>query len=312
MQCRDFRDLVDSYLSDELLVETNHELFAHLESCSACRRELAARRELRATLKIAFARATALQPDAGFAVRLRSDLRAQSPGAKSASFAKRRATWLALAACLLLAVGVFGVREAWQRQGAEDGRIVAVSNDDGGAPPIANVPRDTSAAVSLAANALAESAVGDHRNCAIKYDLEAAPISLEEAGKRYDPAYSDLDDAVLAQAGASTPSFALIEAHACLFKGQLFGHVIVKRGGRIVSVLVTKLERTPAEISATEFNSGPAKSCSPFAGYQVSCFETPRHGVFVISDLSEAENLKLASSLVAPVSAHLNRAGRRA
>ena len=61
MQCRDFREVADSYLSDELLVETNHDVIAHLETCADCRRELAARRELRTILRTSFAKAEELQ-----------------------------------------------------------------------------------------------------------------------------------------------------------------------------------------------------------------------------------------------------------
>ena len=44
MQCCDLREVADSYLSDELLVETNHEVIVHLEACADCHRELSARR----------------------------------------------------------------------------------------------------------------------------------------------------------------------------------------------------------------------------------------------------------------------------
>jgi predicted anti-sigma-YlaC factor YlaD len=47
MQCREFREIADSYLSNELMVETNHGVIAHLEQCAECRQELKARRELR-------------------------------------------------------------------------------------------------------------------------------------------------------------------------------------------------------------------------------------------------------------------------
>ena len=33
MRCEDFREIADSFLSDELLVETNHEVVRHLEDC---------------------------------------------------------------------------------------------------------------------------------------------------------------------------------------------------------------------------------------------------------------------------------------
>ncbi len=45
--------MMDSYLGDELLVETNHEVLRHLENCPACRNELAARRGLLAQMRSA-------------------------------------------------------------------------------------------------------------------------------------------------------------------------------------------------------------------------------------------------------------------
>jgi len=54
MQCREVRDLADSFLSEQLLVETNHQVLRHLEGCPACRTELEAHRELRAAIRRAF------------------------------------------------------------------------------------------------------------------------------------------------------------------------------------------------------------------------------------------------------------------
>ena len=76
MQCRDFREVADSYLSDELLVETNHDVITHLEACADCRRELAARRELRTILRASFAKAEELQMPHEFASRLHGKLHA--------------------------------------------------------------------------------------------------------------------------------------------------------------------------------------------------------------------------------------------
>ena len=38
--CDKTRKYLDSYISNELLVETNHEVLRHLESCPACSAEL--------------------------------------------------------------------------------------------------------------------------------------------------------------------------------------------------------------------------------------------------------------------------------
>jgi anti-sigma factor RsiW len=48
--CRRVRELMDSYLSSELTVESNHDVLRHLERCDACRAELAARQRARVLL----------------------------------------------------------------------------------------------------------------------------------------------------------------------------------------------------------------------------------------------------------------------
>ena len=40
MQCREVRELADSFLSEQLLVETNHEIVRHLETCPDCRADI--------------------------------------------------------------------------------------------------------------------------------------------------------------------------------------------------------------------------------------------------------------------------------
>lgn len=52
-ECLHTRALLDSYLSGELLIETNHQLLNHLSACSACSAELAQRRRVRTLLKSA-------------------------------------------------------------------------------------------------------------------------------------------------------------------------------------------------------------------------------------------------------------------
>ena len=49
-ECQEIRDLLDSYLSNELLVETNHAVLRHLASCALCTAEVERRRNTRALL----------------------------------------------------------------------------------------------------------------------------------------------------------------------------------------------------------------------------------------------------------------------
>ena len=78
MQCHDFRDIACLFLDDELLVETNHEVIRHLESCAGCRRELAARRNIRVKLRAAISSAPELQMTETFVERLRLELQSQT------------------------------------------------------------------------------------------------------------------------------------------------------------------------------------------------------------------------------------------
>ncbi len=317
MLCRDFHKVADSYLGDELLIETNHDVIAHLETCAACRHELTARRELRAKMRTAFTHAPEVQMRAEFAARLRTQLRATALQPAKASRARNR-TWLALAACLIVAA-MFGLVAVRQRQRDKAQAAQSASSvQQGGSAEEKNLlatpsgATDANRAVNLALTEMAGFAVGDHRNCAIKFHLPEQPISLEEAGRKYDRAYINLAQAMVTRPEETAGAIELLELHSCVFEGRRFGHVVLKYHGRRVSLLVTDLELSGAaaarQSSATSDAHQQAIACSQVAGYQVSCFETARHAVFVVSDLSEAENLNLARALAPSVSQHLTRA----
>ena len=58
--CRQMRELMDSYISGELTVESNHDVLQHVERCEACRSELARRERMSGLLIESFGAA----PDA--------------------------------------------------------------------------------------------------------------------------------------------------------------------------------------------------------------------------------------------------------
>ena len=105
MECRDVREMADSFLSEELLTETNHEILRHLETCPVCRADLAGRRALREAVQRAFHNARDLDPDPAFTARLRTALHEAAhkvPVRRRIRFAG----WWALAATVLLAVAL--------------------------------------------------------------------------------------------------------------------------------------------------------------------------------------------------------------
>ena len=290
MQCQEFREIADSYLGNELIVETNHAIILHLEYCAECRRELAARRELRTRLRQAFINATENQMRPEFAERLKTQLHARTLskrrnrvatlGNARSSIRLGRKSWVAIAACLLLGMTFVMI-----------------------------VVRQKASFISREATTteLAKSAVSDHRDCAVHFRLAEKPIDLESAGRKYDPVYINLAKAVLTEQGGALPDAEFVEAHSCVLEGRRFGHLVFKYHGRLVSFLVTNT----GGLNIINGADSPAlarlevTACSQLEGYQVSCFQTMRHAVFVVSDLSESENLALARALAPSVYAHI-------
>lgn len=307
MQCHDFREIADSYLSDELLIETNHEVIRHLESCADCRRELAARRELRGKLRKGFQQAAELQMRDEFADRLHNRLR-NTALRPSASPMVRRAAYIAIAASLLLAAALaFSLMQ--QRSVIQP----SIANESGRGTETraeARKPSNPGSRADLVGALLIENAMGDHRDCAINHRLKERPIDLEEAGRMYDRAYINLVQTVMKE-GQLPSGATLVAAHSCIFNGQRFGHVILKYHDQLVSVLVTVLDGA----EASDQNAlGASREQSIFSAgsesYRLAHFETARHAVFVVSGLSEADNTGFARAIAPSVSKHIEQAER--
>ena len=75
MDCRELKPIMDSYISDELLIETNHDVLRHLENCSDCRREMSDRRALKLRIRHTIRSSSEMQIDPGFAARTTAGLR---------------------------------------------------------------------------------------------------------------------------------------------------------------------------------------------------------------------------------------------
>ena len=271
VQCRDFRELADSYLSDELLVETNHDVIRHLETCADCRRELAARRNLRSKLRRGFESAPDLQMSEKFAGTPTTQLRDVAFSRAHLSATK----YIAIAASLLIvaALGFIVVQQRWRLQ--------------------------TSAVLTA-------SVVGDHQDCALNHRLDEKPIDLNEAGRKYDRAYINLVSGLMSE-DRLPAGVELVDAHSCVFKGRRFGHVILKYHGQLVSVLVTNIE-TQDHVGSTGVKEAIAEA--QLDGFQLAHFETTRHAVYVVSGLSDAENLSIARAIEPSLSQHLRDAER--
>jgi len=221
----------------------------------------------------------------------------------------RRTSWLALAACLVLATG-FGlvlIRQRMLERSPQPGTQEIANREP---TPSYAAELNPGIPVSIVKTELARDAAGDHRDCAVHFRLAEKPIDLEVAGRKYDPVYINLTKAVLSKKGEVPFGAEFVEAHSCVFQGRRFAHVILKYHGRLVSFLVTEIgDSSEAKANAALASQGAQViTCSQFDGYQVSCFQTARHAVFIVSDLPEGDNLALARAVAPSVFAHITHA----
>lgn len=299
MYCKDLSQILDSYISDELLVETNHDVLQHLEGCADCRRELAARRDLRLTLKHALLNADDSRIDPVFANRLKNQLRVTSlrPNKVIGGFDLGRifnARNFALAFGCLLILG-FGGLLMFDRTNS----VVLTANTS--ANSVANSQDDIAPAVRASWTQLTNQSIGDHENCAVEYRLSIEPVSLDEAAKSYAAYYKDLDKTIeTAAAGENRvddPEF--VESHMCIYDGRQFAHIVFKQKGRLVSVLVTSTD-LPGDTDGVMTAQYDADTNS--AGVHFGHF-----ALFVVSDLSESENATLAKRIAPAVRLHTGK-----
>ncbi|MEP6923426.1 MAG: hypothetical protein ABI954_03090 [Pyrinomonadaceae bacterium] len=308
MRCQELREIMDSYLSDELLVETNHEVLRHLEDCAVCRGELAARRNLRTRLLSAVKNAPDSQISQTFETKLRTKLRSQVLRPPFWERLRRGAfgnpmVWATAAAGLLIGI-FFGA--FWLINSNKPVQVAVNSNRERIQPQ--NFPDSESTetrAVRAAWMEMSRQAAGDHENCAIKFNLAQAPITLAEAAEKYGRFNRDLEKAVLKPLReAFGDKIKLVEAHSCVFEKRRFAHVVLKQKNKTISVLVTD--------SDLKTENDETIICESSDKMRVACFRTTHHAIFVVSDLPETENLMIARMISPAVRRHIENTERTA
>ncbi len=253
MNCRDFREIADTYLSDELLVETNHEVFRHLENCPNCRTELDSRRQVRTQLRSAIINDTESTVNPIFANKLRANLREQS-NTKSWFDVSILAPVLAT---LLIAV-TLGFAYVYNQNNSDN--IIAQTY----------------------LHNLALQALNRHEDCGLYHLEEWKETATKNSSEKTSFVKS-----------LATNNTKILEAHDCEFNGKIYTHYILQNGEKIISVLKTETE------SKFAANSNEVKiiASEKQHGYQVASFQNKKDAIFVVSNMTESENLSLARKL---------------
>jgi mycothiol system anti-sigma-R factor len=283
--CRRIRAQIDHYLSNELSVETNHEVMKHLEACAACSQELEARMRVKDLLRRGVQSETAPP-------RLRQQIEGQVRASESSFSLLRFSPRWALAAAAV-AVVVLGavISERWRTNGLyDDARAQAAYIRAVGA----RLPRIET--VGLA----------DHLHCAVfrrfpkEYPAEA--VAIQQLGPQFVKLVSMVKEKMPGE-------YRVVMAHRCSYAGRHYVHFVLKSDSNLLSLVIT--EKQPDD----SFSSMEASSASEVSApvyevtanrYEVAGFESQGYLAFIVSDLDRKNNLQIADNLAPLVAGFLN------
>ncbi|MEZ5346001.1 MAG: zf-HC2 domain-containing protein [Pyrinomonadaceae bacterium] len=285
MKCRDFREIIDSYLSDELLTETNHGVLSHLEECSSCRSEIEARREIRGRLKNAVIGSPEYVIDPGFEKSLSGLIRSTplNESAETPVAGKSWKTWVAAAAGLLV---IFSLGFMLLSQ---------VDND----PVSASL--ETPSVANLKPGNIVNIALGDHEHCAVRHQVGKTPMSVDQITKQY----RSLAKIVVPSLRSVLGDYELIAAHACKYKETPFAHLVLRKESKVLSVLITDSDGLDG-LKDEEI----LKFSSSDPNYQIARFNVGERLIFVISDLDPVKNFEATQALFSPLKKHFAEDGQ--
>ncbi|CAN5847242.1 hypothetical protein BH24ACI1_BH24ACI1_25260 [soil metagenome] len=132
-------------------------------------------------------------------------------------------------------------------------------------------------------------AAGNHEDCALE------KLQMWEAMSKRDYAEKAVytEKVVKSLRANFSENIEMLHAHDCIFEGKLFTHVILRKDDHIVSVFFDKSDVMPEVGDSTMASI----ICEKEKGFQMASFQKDKQAIFVISDLSETENLSIARTL---------------
>jgi anti-sigma factor (TIGR02949 family) len=283
--CKLIRAQLDHYLSNELSVETNHEVMKHLEACAACSEELGARMRVRHLLR------HAVESEAAPVVlrrRIASRIHESEPPRSFHWFAPRWTFAAAAAAAIILGTVAtlhWRANRLYDDRAAQDAYIRAID---------ARLPRIV--AVGMA----------DHLHCAVFRRFPQAypqdPIAVQDLGPQFVRLVAMVKERMPGE-------YRVVMAHRCSYAGRHYVHFVLKSGSNLVSLVIT--EKRPGEsFGEMRSNAGPELPVPVYqAGvksFAVAGFESQDYWAFVVSDLDQQKNLQLAENVAPMVTGFLN------
>jgi anti-sigma factor RsiW len=289
--CQTIRRYFDSYLDNELLVETNHEVLQHLAACAACTRVLQERARLKQAVQ------HAVQEEKVPVVLMESIRQAIHAGERRSFFASdlgRRA--MAVAAALILVIG----------------GVVALRTGSVFGPAITSSVNALEV-ISAQAQEIMRVGLVNHVHCTLALGRWKQFFSFEDMQQAtgrtaLGPEFIGLVPMVKDRLGSS---FQIVQGHRCRANRRDYVHLILTgQNGAILSLVITEKNGetfTRADLAATLDASGVSVYSASQGQLEIAGFETNRFLAYVVSNLDRNANLELASTLAPSVHEYLRR-----
>ena len=270
--CGKIRRHLDSYISNELLVETAHEVAQHIESCQECSDDLETRLRVRRMLQHAV---RAEMAPADLRAKVQRTLRGGGATAHPVQW-----MLVAAAAVVICVGGAIALRTGSTHE----------------------VPREAQerviASLYSKISGVFRVGLGDHVHCAIYREYPKDAPTASEMAESLGPEYAGL--AAIVQQNVP-PSFHAILGHKCHYHGREYVHIVLKNGSELVSVILTKRENgesfTSTNVAPVLQGAGTSVYQAHAQSYQVAGFETAQHLVFVVSEENARKNLELMAQV---------------
>ena len=273
--CEKTRKYIDSYVSNELLVETNHDVLRHLETCPSCSVEVEARTLLRNRLRTAV-KSQAVPPE--LQVRIREKL------SKPRSHSWISADWFRWA--VLSAAAILVCTTAWYSLTREK------------LPAITDRPAQNAYIQKISASmaAVLKVGLGDHIHCSVFRKYPKTPPTVDVMEEKLGPSFKGL----LPVVRASIPEgYRIVMAHQCSYNERKFVHFTMEKNGALLSLVIAR-KQAGDSLEGLSVSGDPAGVPIFESGaqrYQVAGFDAGDFLAYVVSDLKVPANLQVASDL---------------
>jgi hypothetical protein len=265
---------MNTFIDGELPGAVSSAVTEHLNTCDACAREFAARKQLRSRLKSAVA---AQQPSPYLGTRVRANLHLQPP--KVSWLQRNRLAGICAAMLLVLIGGGIAYQVAHLRWSVASQNAYIASL-------LKNVAHIMGPGLS------------GHVHCSVFRKYKNNPPRIETLHEEIGPEYKPLVDAVAAK---MPREYRVYIAHECGYGERGFMHIGLKSDSKLLSVIVARKE--PGE-NMRNSNLLPVlsgggldiygASAHPF---RIAAFETGDHLAYVLSDDSEEQVRQLLVAL---------------